>query len=58
MHSPPAGARLTQGSFANLDLILADNFARAAAKAGVKQIVYLGHLLPGTGLSAHLRSRR
>jgi uncharacterized protein YbjT (DUF2867 family) len=51
-------AKLTQASFSDMDLILADNFARAAAKAGVKQILYLGGLIPDTGdLSRHLASR-
>ncbi len=51
-------ARLTQASFDDLDLILADNFARAAAKCGVEQIVYVGGLVPGDeNLSPHLASR-
>jgi uncharacterized protein YbjT (DUF2867 family) len=51
-------AHLTQGAFEDMDLILADNFARAAAKAGVSRIVYLGGLVPeGIDLSRHLRSR-
>lgn len=58
VHSMLPSAQLTQGSFVDMDLILADNFARAAAKAGVKRIVYLGGLLPGgAGLSKHLASR-
>lgn len=58
VHSMMPSARLTQGKFQDMDLILADNFARAAARAGVKQIIYLGGLLPHTeGLSWHLRSR-
>jgi uncharacterized protein YbjT (DUF2867 family) len=58
VHSMMPSARLTQGSFADLDLFCADNFARAAAKAGVKQIVYLGGLIPeGVRLSPHLESR-
>ena len=63
VHSMLPSARLTQGHFADLDLIMADNFARAAAKAGVRRIVYLGGLLPRGGdeapeiLSEHLRSR-
>ena len=37
---------------------MADNFARAAAKSGVKQILYLGGLIPdGPELSRHLLSR-
>lgn len=58
VHSMMPSARLTQGKFQDMDLILADNFARAAARAGVKQIIYLGGLVPDTGeLSLHLRSR-
>ncbi|MEP7125129.1 MAG: NAD-dependent epimerase/dehydratase family protein [Byssovorax sp.] len=58
VHSMMPAARLTQGSFRDMDLICADNFARAARKAGVEQIVYLGGLLPeGVKLSAHLESR-
>ncbi len=58
VHSMQPSARLVQGSFSDLDLLLADNFARAAAKAGVRQIVYVGGLLPkGSAASPHLRSR-
>lgn len=58
VHSMLPSAHLTQARFQDLDLIMADNFARAAAKAGVKQIVYLGGLLPREPeLSAHLESR-
>jgi len=59
VHSMLPSARLVQGGFADLDLICADNFGRAAAKAGVEQIVYLGGLIPGDDqLSEHLASRR
>ena len=58
VHSMLPSAHLTQGSFQDFDLICADNFARAAAQAGVRQIVYLGGLIPeGPALSDHLRSR-
>lgn len=58
VHSMLASAELTQGSFADFDLILADNFARAARTCGVKHIVYLGGLIPeGEALSRHLQSR-
>jgi uncharacterized protein YbjT (DUF2867 family) len=58
VHSMLPSARLTQGSFEDLDLICADNFARAAKAAGVEQIVYLGGLVPSTPeLSPHLASR-
>lgn len=59
VHSMLPPARLTQGRFDDLDLICADNFARAAAKCGVRHIVYLGGLLPKdtSSLSRHLESR-
>jgi nucleoside-diphosphate-sugar epimerase len=61
VHSMMPSATLTQGSFEDYDLVAADNFARAAAKQGVKQIVYLGGLVPevehGRPLSRHLASR-
>ena len=59
VHSMLPSSRLTQGTFADLDLILADNFARAAAAQGLRQIVYLSGLLPEDthDLSRHLRSR-
>lgn len=44
-----------EGDFQELDLEGALNFARAAAEAGISQIVYLGGL--GEGKSKHLRSR-
>jgi uncharacterized protein YbjT (DUF2867 family) len=58
VHSMMPSARLTQASFADVDLLLADNFARGAASAGVRQIVYLGGLAaPDSRLSQHLESR-
>ncbi len=58
VHSMLPSAHLTQGSFEDMDLIMADNFARAAAKAGVRQMVYLGGLVPESPeLSRHLMSR-
>lgn len=60
VHSMSPNARLTQGRFEDLDLLLADNFARAAARAGVRRIIYLGGLLPpdpNAPLSPHLASR-
>lgn len=59
VHSMLPSARLVQGRFEDLDLLLADNFGRAAARAGVRRIVYLGGLIPDSDdLSPHLRSRR
>lgn len=45
-----------EGDFEELDREGALNFARAAADAGIRQIVYLGGL--GEGRSKHLRSRQ
>ncbi|MEM9176754.1 MAG: NAD(P)H-binding protein [Myxococcota bacterium] len=60
VHSMMPSSRLTQGDFKDLDLLLADNFGRAAANAGVRRIIYLGGLVPTTErsrLSRHLASR-
>ncbi|SFB36786.1 NAD-dependent epimerase/dehydratase family protein [Algoriphagus aquimarinus] len=60
VHSMNASTRLNQGSFEDTDLLLADNFSRAAHLNKVKQIIYLGGLLPkesGENLSRHLKSR-
>lgn len=58
VHSMMPSARLTQGDFWDFDLIVADNFARAAKRAGVRQILYLGGIVPGRDvLSHHLSSR-
>jgi nucleoside-diphosphate-sugar epimerase len=59
VHSMAPSSRLVQGSFEDTDLLLADNFIRAAEAAGLKHIVYLSGLLPNTDepLSPHLRSR-
>ncbi|MFZ9520242.1 MAG: NAD(P)H-binding protein [Silvanigrellaceae bacterium] len=58
VHSMSPGARLTQGKHEDLDVIIADNFSRAAASAGIHRIVYLGGIQPpGTWLSDHLRGR-
>lgn len=64
VHSMLPSARLVQATFADLDLICAENFGRACKLAGVEQIIYLGGLLPADGdanpdaLSPHLASRR
>jgi nucleoside-diphosphate-sugar epimerase len=46
VHSMMPSAALVQASFSDLDVICADKFARAAAKAGASHIVYLGGLTP------------
>ncbi len=58
VHSMMPSTSLFQGSFHDTDLLLADNFARACASRGVKQIIYLGGLIPTSGfVSTHLSSR-
>jgi len=60
VHSMMPSARLTQGGFEDMDLVCADNFARAAEKCGVRRIIYLGGIMPAgpeEDLSPHLRSR-
>jgi uncharacterized protein YbjT (DUF2867 family)/ligand-binding SRPBCC domain-containing protein len=53
VHSMAAGA-----DFAALDRRAASNFGRAAARAGVRQVIYLGGIVRGADArSAHLRSR-
>ena len=53
VHSMAAGK-----SFPELDARAARNFATAAARQGVRRIVYLGGLTPQDPESAHLRSRQ
>jgi len=61
VHSMLPSSRLVQASFQDLDLLLADNFIRAAEGAGVKKVVYLSGLIPENtpeaDLSPHLASR-
>jgi uncharacterized protein YbjT (DUF2867 family) len=52
VHSMAAGRE-----FASIDRRAAENFARAAARAGVRRIVYLGGLIPPNPRSQHLLSR-
>lgn len=59
VHSMAPSSRLVQSNFEDTDLLLADNFIRAAEKAGLKHVIYLSGLIPQTdeALSPHLRSR-
>lgn len=61
IHSMIPPVSLSQGSFRDYDLYLADNFARACAKNGVKKIIYISGLIPDnlerSELSEHLKSR-
>lgn len=61
VHSMLPSSRLTQAEVADLDLLLADNFARAAEEQGVKQILTIGGLvpegIPREELPARIRAR-
>ena len=57
VHSMMPSASLTQGGFDDLDLLIADNFARAAKSSGIRRIIYLSGLIPDEVLSRHLKSR-
>lgn len=59
VHSLAPSSRLTQANPRDMDLVLADNFARAAAANGIKQIVFVGVTIPrGYAISQQLWSRR
>lgn len=58
VHSMHPSSKLTQGTFRDMDAILADNFARAAKIKGVRRMVYLSGIIPDDKkLSNHLKSR-
>ena len=59
VHSMQPSTRLNQSNFEDTDLLLADNFSRAAQDCGLEHIVYLGGILPkdNHNISKHLRSR-
>lgn len=59
VHSMQPSTRLSQGTFDDTDVLLADNFARAAKANNLKQVIFLGGILPEgvADYSRHLRSR-
>ncbi|MAJ50247.1 MAG: epimerase [Flammeovirgaceae bacterium] len=59
VHSMQPSTRLNQSNFEDTDLLLADNFSRAAKACKLTHIVYLGGILPKDNLniSKHLQSR-
>jgi uncharacterized protein YbjT (DUF2867 family) len=58
VHSMLPSASLSQGTFYDFDLIMADNFIRAGLTHKLKHIIYLGGMIPpAQDLSWHLRSR-
>ncbi|ESQ15245.1 MAG: NAD(P)H-binding protein [Thiohalocapsa sp. PB-PSB1] len=59
VHSLAPSSRLTQASPRDMDLVLADNFARAAAANDVQQIIFVSGVMPqGFRFSPLLWSRR
>ena len=46
VHNRGPSARLDQAGCQDMDVLIADNFARAADKNGIKQILYFGFLIP------------
>jgi len=58
VHSMLPSASLSQGTFYDFDLIIADNFVRAGHKHNLEHIIYLGGMIPTfVALSWHLKSR-
>ena len=59
VHSMQPSTRLNQSNFEDTDLLLADNFSRAAESCNLKHIIYVGGILPKDDLniSKHLKSR-
>ena len=59
VHSMQPSTRLNQSNFEDTDLLLADNFSRAAEACSLSHIVYVGGILPKDNLniSKHLQSR-
>lgn len=57
VHTRVATARLDQAACEDMDLLIADNVARAASRHGARQIVHLGRLGPPAGASSTRRDR-
>jgi len=51
-------ARLSQARCRDMDVLVADNFGRAAARAGLRQIVHLGLLVPEGDIPMDLAASR
>jgi hypothetical protein len=58
VHTRVPTARLDQAECENMDLLIADNVARAASLKGIKQIIYLGSLIPEVNISSGSPARR
>lgn len=58
VHSMLPSASLSQGTFYDFDLIMADNFIRAGQTHKLEHIIFLGGMIPNEDeLSWHLKSR-
>ena len=57
-HSGRPSASLTQGDVRDMELICADNFARAARRQGVNEIVHISGIVPDEGEPGHHLSTR
>jgi nucleoside-diphosphate-sugar epimerase len=58
VHTRGPTARLDQAACEDMDLLIADNVARAAARHNVRQIVFLGGLTPRSGHGRRAADRR
>lgn len=58
VHTRVPTARLDQAECENMDLLIADNVARAASLEGIKQIIYLSSLIPKVNISSEFLERR
>ena len=58
VHTRVATARLDQAACEDMDLLVADNVARAARRRGVRQIIYLGGVLRRGAVDARHHQRR
>ena len=58
VHTRLPTARLDQADSENMDLLIADNVARAASIQGFNQIIYLGSLVPEGNISSKFLKRR
>ena len=59
VHSMQPSTRMNHGTFEDTDILLADNFSIAANECQLKQIIYVGGILPKDSfkISKHLKSR-
>ncbi len=58
IHTRLASARLDQAQCEDMELIIADNFAKAASMRGVRQIICLRGLLPADAVEPEIARRR